>query len=254
MLAVLVCVTLSAGIEPDSVRQMPKETGIDVAPVIDAKQVAKVRGKVLAYLRESNGRTVQAPPAPSGNADVWCIQRYDVAKSDKKKLLRLIAEDLALCGVFASGDSAEQSQSVCIAIEASRCALTRLGDKNLSPSIIDAYVLPLFAQLPADSTTAGNQCDVLQTAGQLYFSSGRTDQSLAAYRMLREQAPNRNMSDFAAFKVAQVLESQQKYADAIRSLAEISDSDGMAGAKALISELRTKLRVQQRQRNCCNVD
>ena len=249
--------TVTFGESPNEVAQeQPKapERITSPEPVVDKQLVSKLRGQIGAYLRKQNGGSVPAPPAPSGNADVWCFQRYEAANKDKKKLFHLIAEDLALSDVMAKGDAPQRAQSVCIAIEAARCVLTRLEDKKLSPTIIDAYVLPLFSNLSTDSASVGNQFDVLQNVGHLYLTAGRLEQSVAAYQTLVERAPNRNMADFGRFRLARVYEAHENYSAALHALAGISDDDGMAGAKGLAPALRDKLRIQTRERNCCNVD
>lgn len=185
---------------------------------------------------------------PTKSPWVWCWEQYEaVPKQNPKVLYGLIADHLLIADTryLKSKEIEERRKGLGMAVEACRCATHRLKDTALAVQIAEGYLKPHLDDADSVQFKYLGRANVIEAIVDVYAEAKDAPKLIDAFKLLVRDAPNRNTADAGRLRLAQVLDRQGEYAEAIRYLKEIDDKEGVAGAKRLIPELEKKLKAKQ---------
>lgn len=207
-----------------------------------------LRDTVRRYLSQKTGKTATGAAVPKGSPWVWCAEQYEaVPKQDPKVLYGLIAEHLAIAEKrFLQAKTVEdRRKGLGMVSEACQCAGQRLKDDWLAVQICEGYLIPnLEAADDRHWKYLGRQ-QILETIADVYAQAKDADKFIRTLQAILENAHNRNTADAARLRLAQMLDKQGKYQEALRYLKEIDEKEGVGGARKLIPEIEKKLKAKK---------
>ena len=213
--------------------------------------LAKRRAELRAYLQKNAGVRPEKPAVPQGKpADYWnCLQQYDAAKGDKKRLFALIAEHLRLAEALLEQESPDVKQSAMgVFLLAARCADERLHDHALAAELCDVWLLPnLELAHPVPWKHLSKQTFIEQAA-HVHWRAKHYEQVVEIARLWIKSAPNQNVEDAGRLKLARALDELGRTAEAIAVLKEIKDKSLQAD-KDLIPALAAKLAKEETEKS-----
>jgi tetratricopeptide (TPR) repeat protein len=215
---------------------------------VKAPPPAEIQQNLRKYLYQKSGRLTSGTALPTKSPWVWCWEQYEAAaKQDPKVLYALIAEHLAIADkrYFTNKVIEERRKGLGMTVEASRCALYRLKDTALAVQICEGYLKPHLDDADTAQWKHLGRQNVIEAITDVYAEAKDAPKLIEAFKMLITDAPNRNTADAGRLRLAQVLDRQGEYEEAIRVLKEIDDKEGVGGAKRLIPELEKKLKAKQ---------
>ena len=200
---------------------------------------------VRTYLMKKIGKAPAGSAVPNKSPWVWCAEQYEAAsKQDAKVMYGLIAEHLAIAEKrFLNSENAdERRKGLGMVSEASQCASQRLKDNWLAVQICQAYMMPHFEAADHRHWKYLSRQNILEVMADVYAKANDPKQYIEIMKMLIDNAPNRNTADAARLRLAQMVEKQGDYKEALRLLKEIDPSEGIGSAKRLIPEIEKKLK------------
>lgn len=86
---------------------------------------------------------------------------------------------------------------------------------------------------------------VIEVLVDVYANAKEAKKLVEAFRLLIVHAHNRNRKDAARLRLAQVLDREGEYVEALNLLGDIDESEGVGGARRLIPGLQKKLAEKQ---------
>jgi tetratricopeptide (TPR) repeat protein len=215
------------------------------------KEVAERQQSVRRYLLQKTG-PVSPPAAPAEDAYLWCRRRYEAASKQKDArtvLYRLIHMDVRLAEKLLIGPKADQKlEGLGVALEAAEWSSNQLKDHPLAVAICNAYVMPNLEFADRRHWIVLGNHDIVERSIVIYLDAGDKTRYVEAYQVLLKIAHNRNTADAARVRLAEEMEKQGKYAEAIRYLQEIDDNEGLGGAKLRIPVLQAKLKSTDKKK------
>jgi hypothetical protein len=198
------------------------------------------------YLQKKAGRPPTGVASPKKDAWVWSNQQYLDYEKSPQALYALISNHLLLADrrYLYRTEIAERRQGLGLGLEACRCATHMLKDKWMAIEICEVYVRPnLDASTQEHWKYLGKQNN-LEAVADAYAFVEDAPKLAEVYKLMVDNAHNRNTADAARMRLAQVLARQEKYEEAIKYLKEIDDKAGVAGAKRLLPDYQAKLKAQ----------
>jgi tetratricopeptide (TPR) repeat protein len=211
---------------------------------------AEIQQNIRRYLMRKTRRVAAGSALPAKTPWVWCWEQYEaVPKQDPKGIYALVSEHLAIADrrYLNSKTVEERRKGLGMAVEACRCATHRLKDATLAVQIAEGYLKPHLDDADSVQWKYLGRQNVIEAIVDVFAEAKDAPKLIEAFKLLVRDAPNRNTGDAARLRLAQVLDRQGEYAEAIRYLKEIDDKEGVAGAKRLIPELEKKLKAKEKK-------
>lgn len=219
--------------------------GIFTAAESDEKTVLELKQNLRKYIAQKAGKTPSGTTIPKGDPANWAWEQYHaVQKQDQKVLYWLVGEHLLIADkrYLPAKKAEEKRHGLGIAYEACTCALHRIKDPKLGVAICEAYVIPNLEFAEESHYELLSKVNLIELIIDAYANAEDAPKLIAAFRLLLENAHNRNTQDGARLRLAQVLDKQQRYEEAIDLLKEIDDKGGVRGAKKLIPIIEKKMK------------
>lgn len=224
--------------------------GAAMAVLAGAKQVeelspAERKKAIQKYLAAKTGRAATGNSLPKGEPWGWARQQYmAVPKQDPKLLAAWIAEHLLVADrrYLASKKLEERRKGLGIVQEAAKCASDRIKDHKLAVEIVEVYVLPSLDAADERSWKYLGKQNVLEAVAGVYAEAQDAAKFGQTLKRLIDNAPNRNTADAARFRLAQLLDREGKYEEALKHLKEIDPEEGIGNALNMIPKVEKKLR------------
>jgi tetratricopeptide (TPR) repeat protein len=215
------------------------------------KEVAELQQSVRRYLLQKTG-PVLPPAAPAEDAYLWSRRRYEAASKQKDArtvLYRLVHMDVRLAEKLLTGPKAEQKlEGLGVALEAAWWSSNQLKDHPLGVAISSAYLMPNLDSADHRHWNVLSKQHIVEQAIVIYQDAGEKAKYVEAYQVMLKIAHNRNTADAARVRLAEEMEKQGKYAEAIRYLQEVHDNEGLGGAKLRIPVLQVKLESAEKKK------
>jgi len=200
---------------------------------------------VYAYLLKKSGKAPVATGTPKKTPWVWCWEHYEKApKGNQQALYSMISDHLAVADrAFLQSKEAEQRRKgLGMAFEATRCALARLGDKELAQQLCEAYLVPHLDDADSVPWNYLAKQNILEGIADVYAEAKNAKKLTETFQQLIASAPNQNTADAARLRLAQLLAREGKNDAAIQLLKEIDGKEGIGTGKALLAELEKKVK------------
>jgi hypothetical protein len=207
--------------------------------------LGETRQGIFKHLMQKSGRPPAGKAVPKSPAWAWCSQQYEtVPKQNPKVLYGLIADHLPIAETrYLRGKSSEERRhGLGMVSEAAQCASHLIKDHWLATSICEAYMLPHFDDADERHWKYLSKQNILEVIIDLYAEAANATKTIELFKSLIEIAHNRNTADGARLRLAQLLDKQGEYKEAVRYLKEIDDKEGVGGAKALIPVIEKKIK------------
>lgn len=211
---------------------------------------SQARREVVSYLKSKAGRDVSLPLVPANDLLSWFFSRHDAhldnARVDNRNALYALAfEDFLVAQkLLDSRDLTSRRKGLRLALYSSLWIKERLQDFKLREGFFDALLLPNLDAAYGESWKDLSRQSILERACAAYRENGSTTKQIAALKRVVEIADSPNAADWARIKLCEVLDSQQKYGEAIRYLNQVHSPE-MSGSKTWIVELQQKLDQQK---------
>jgi tetratricopeptide (TPR) repeat protein len=206
---------------------------------------AEVRESVFGYLEQKAGPAPKLQ-LPVETAPTSCARQWREALKTKNPKLhyQVIHGQLALAQkMLQSKVALERVSGLTIALDTSYYAIDDLQDKWLAPRICEGFTLPYLRVASPHQQDSPSQTTVAQGAASVYRKVGDGKKLLAAYRLYLDVASTPNTYDAALVRLADELQKQGQYDEALE-LADMIDPKGsLSGARDyLIGIIRKKLK------------
>jgi pentatricopeptide repeat protein len=215
-----------------------------VAPGGDSATPERLKPWIVQRLLEGAGeQRVSVQEIPKGDETAWwCARQYDTASGDAKILNGQIAEHLLMADYLLNEKAeSDKRRGLGLVLQASRCALIRLKDKELALAITDAYLLPSLQVADEKPTGWLSKRNVIEHAIRVYGETGQTDKLIAAYKMFIAAAPSKNAADFARIQLAQIHAKNGRFEEAKQFLSEMEEEKTKAVGQKMMKSLEVKL-------------
>jgi tetratricopeptide (TPR) repeat protein len=219
------------------------------APEPQGPTLAEMKQAIQKYVFEKTGKRPAGTSVPKGTPWVWAGLVYEaVPKQDPKTLYRWVGEHLLVADkrYLASKTDAERQKGLGLVSEACNCAVHRLKDGKLAVMICEAYVLPNLDAADSRHWKYLGRQNIIEVAIGAYAEAKDADNMGKMLKQAIDNAHNRNTADAARFRLAQVLDRQGKYEEALQYLKEIDENEGVGGARRLIPDIEKKLKDKQK--------
>ena len=214
---------------------------------LDPKAVKALQQEIRQYLLKKTGKNAAGTALPAKSPWVWCSEQYDaVPKQDPKILYGLIAEHVAIADnrFLKSKDVDERRKGLGMVSEAGQCASQRVKDHVLAVKICEGYLMPHFEAADERHWKYLGRQNILEVMMDIYAEAKDPKKMIEIGKLLLANAPNRNTADGARLRLAQLLDQQGDYREALRYLKEIDEDAGVGGARRLIPIIEKKLKMK----------
>jgi hypothetical protein len=210
---------------------------------------SEARKELFDYLAEKCGRKPSGRSGPPAGKlpRAWTWEQYKTNEKNPKMLYYHISEHLQLVDkrYLSSKDEQVKRQGLGILVEACRCAYSRLKDQQLAKMICEVYLEPNLELADPRPWKYIAKPHIRELMASVYAELKDAPKLTEIYRKMVEEAPDRNTADGARLRLAQMLDRQERYEEAIKVLKEIDDHAGVEGGKRLISVIERKLKDKQ---------
>ena len=155
---------------------------------------------------------------------------------DYQTTYRLIGENLARADeLLASSDSDEVEAGLALAVAATRAALEPAVDGWLAARIVEGYVWPNLGKAPASDKGSIDATSLLDVAEDAFQAADEVDNLVRTYRQYIARNDPTGKTDKYRVRLAKVLESEQKFKEALRVLHQVQDTNNPSLARHISS-------------------
>ncbi len=217
-------------------------------PARTLPQLAERRKDLWAHLdRQLDGAAAGLPTMPA-QPDSWyeCWPQYEMVKGHPKAVYRVAAGHLVLAdNCLKSSEPSKRRMGVGIARQVTHGALNILKDKTLAVAVADVFLVPNLSATCKDHWQDLTAEMVIGSAARAYRESREVDKWVNACRLRLQYAHNRNAADAARLSLAQALDAQGNYQEAIDQLLAMTGSDRLPVVQDKLPVLRRKLAARE---------
>jgi len=173
------------------------------------------------------------------------FRRWIKESPDYKTTYRLIGENLARVDELQLSEDPERIEDgLALAAAASRAALDPAVDGWLAARIAEAYLWPNLEKAPASDKGGIDPASLLDISEDAFEAADELDNLVRNYRLMIARGDQPGKTDKFRVRLAKVLESQDNFAEALRVLRQVQDTNNpslarhISGMESMVQQTR----------------
>lgn len=217
---------------------------------LEASEIERNQKRVFDYLLGKTGKLATTPTYPTNELLNWTRENYQGAGRNSQKMYVAIAQHLRAAQPLLSDENQQQNlRGLRVAYDASIKTAVQLKDKTLCALVFDGFIVPYLGSARSGESDLLSKQRLLQNAANAYRLTEESSKQIVVLNELvgvADAAGNVGLADWARVKLAEVLETQERYSEAINNLQAVQ-SPNLQGSKKWIPALQKKLQQQKQQ-------